>query len=313
MSENFTSIAFDSLKAQAKALEHIADTLDENFNFAVNAIMKTNGRTILSGMGKSGLVGQKIAATLASTGTPSLFLHPAEAFHGDLGMITSNDMIILLSYSGETEEVTRLIPSLQRFGNQIISIVGNPESTIAKHSDIVLNVKIEREICPNNLAPTTSTIATMAMGDALAVALMKARNFKPEDFARLHPGGSLGKKLLTRVKDVMRKDYIPMIDPNAEVREALFPLSRGRMGLVLVQTNGHLEGIVTDGDLRRAMINFDNFLELPIHKIMCETPKTVPEDSMLFDAEELMIANKIKAIVATNEEGKVSGILEIFD
>ncbi len=239
---NFVKIAVQSLQAQSRALNQIAEQLGDEFDAAIRLILNCCGRVIVSGVGKSGLVGKKISATLASTGTPSFFIHPTEAYHGDLGMIKPEDLVILISYSGETDEVIKLIPSLNEFGNPLISIVGNRNSTIAKHSGIVLDVAVEREICPNNLAPTTSTLATMAMGDALAVALIKARNFKPMDFARFHPGGSLGRRLLARVRDVMRKDNLPIVAPQTTARDCLFTMTTGRLGLVLVVESGRLQG-----------------------------------------------------------------------
>ena len=310
--QEILDIAKEALANQTDAINKMAGKLGSEFVQAVEAILETKGRVIICGMGKSGLVGKKMAATFASTGTPSFFLHPAEAFHGDLGMITADDLLILISYSGETDEVIQLIPSLEHFGNFIVSMVGDGTSTLGKHSHVVLDISVEREICPNNLAPTTSTLATMAMGDALAVALIRLRGFKADDFARFHPGGSLGRRLLTRVKDVMHT-RLPFIPKGATLRDTLLAMTDGRMGLALIMDGKRLEGIITDGDLRRAMIKGIDSLDHPVDHFMSRNPATVFEEDMFVDAEQLMIDKKIKALVATNQAGEVTGIVEIFD
>ena len=292
---------------------HMSEELGDEFENAVNMILKNQGRTVICGMGKSGLVGKKMAATFASTGTPSFFMHPAEAFHGDLGMLARDDLLILISYSGETEEIINLLPSVKHFGNKIISIVGNTKSTMAKHSDIVLNAKVEREVCPNNLAPTTSTLAAMGMGDALAVALIKERNFQAEDFARYHPGGSLGRRLLTKVSDVMHTSNLPAIHAEVPLKDAVVSISEGRLGLVVIVENEQVRGIVTDGDLRRALVNQVDINNASIGDIMTENPITITADMMLVDAEALMLEKKIKALVVTEADNQMIGILEIFD
>ncbi|MCV2403901.1 KpsF/GutQ family sugar-phosphate isomerase [Marinomonas sp. C2222] len=303
-----------TLSTQAQALANLSNRITEEFPKAVNMMLACKGRVIICGMGKSGLIGKKIAATLASTGTPSFFLHPGEAFHGDLGMIQSGDLLVLISYSGETEELMRLLPSLKSFGNKSIAIVGNMESTLAQHCDCVLDISVDRETCPNNLAPTTSTTMTTAMGDALAVALMESRDFQPQDFARFHPGGSLGRKLLTRVKDLMHKDHLPVCSSNTSLKEAISVMTRGRMGVVLIQDDGELLGIFTDGDLRRAMLTQgDGMIDKPMSLLMTANPKTIHEDTMIVQAEELMLEQKITLLIAVNDAQQVSGILEIFD
>lgn len=307
------AIAKESLTEQAKALINMSADLGDEFVRAINMILKTKGRVVVCGMGKSGLVGQKMTATFASTGTPSFFMHPAEAFHGDLGMLIHDDLLILISYSGETEEIINLLPSLKHFGNQIISLVGNTESTMAKHSDVVLNVKVEREVCPNNLAPTTSTMATMGMGDALAVALIKARNFQAKDFARYHPGGSLGRRLLTRVADVMHTDNLPVVSADTPLAKAVVAISEGRLGLVVIIENKQITGIVTDGDLRRALVEQVDMNHARIGDIMTSNPITITADIMLVDAEALMLAKKIKALIVADDNKQLTGILEIFD
>ena len=310
--QEILGIAREALANQTDAINKMAAKLGGEFVRAVEAILETRGRVIICGMGKSGLVGKKLAATFASTGTPSFFLHPAEAFHGDLGMVTADDLLILISYSGETDEVIQLIPSLEHFGNFIVSMVGERASTLAKHSSVVLDISVEREICPNNLAPTTSTLATMAMGDALAVALIKLRGFRADDFARFHPGGSLGRRLLTRVKDVMHT-RLPVISKGATLRDTLLAMTDGRMGLALIMDGKKLEGIITDGDLRRAMIKGIDSLDHAGDDFMSQNPATVFEEDMFVDAEQMMIEKKIKALVATNQAGEVTGIVEIFD
>ena len=291
----------------------MADELGDEFEKAVQLILQTKGRVVVCGMGKSGLVGKKMTATFASTGTPSFFMHPAEAFHGDLGMLAREDLLILISYSGETDEILNLLPSIKHFGNKIISIVGNKQSTMAKHSDIVLNVRVEKEVCPNNLAPTTSTLATMGMGDALAVALIKERGFQAADFARYHPGGSLGRRLLTRVKDVMHTRNLPAVHANMPLKDAVLAISEGRLGLVVIVELGQVKGIVTDGDLRRALVNRVDINQAQIGDIMTENPVTITPDMMLADAENLMLEKKIKALIVVDQNHQMSGILEIFD
>jgi len=307
------SIAKESLTEQAGALMNLSCELGDEFITAVNLILQTEGRVVVCGMGKSGLVGKKMTATFASTGTPSFFMHPAEAFHGDLGMLAREDLLILISYSGETEEIINLLPSVKHFGNKIISIVGNIQSTMAQNSDVILNVKVEREVCPNNLAPTTSTLATMGMGDALAVALIKERNFQAEDFARYHPGGSLGRRLLTRVSDVMHTKNLPVITADASLKETVLTISEGRLGLVVVTDRKQVRGIVTDGDLRRALVKKVDMNQAEVKDIMTQNPVTIVPDMMLIDAESLMMEKKIKALVVTDERKNMLGILEIFD
>ena len=252
-----------------------------------------------------------MVATFASTGTPSFFLHPAEAFHGDLGMLKPIDVLILISYSGETEELIKLIPSLKSFGNKIIAMTGNGKSTLAKHADIWLDISVEREVCPNNLAPTTSTLATMAMGDALA-AIIAAIQFKPMDFARYHPGGSLGRKLLTRVSDVMHSPA-PIVSPSTSFHDCLLAMTESRMGLTVVLDEGVLVGIVTDGDLRRALLQNQGVTGSTVDRFMKRNPHTIEESSQLSEAETYMIDNKIRALAVTNHANAIVGVVEIFD
>lgn len=296
------------------SLRWVADAIDEQFTKVVDAILNTEGKVIVIGIGKSGLIGKKIAATFASTGTPSFFLHPGEAFHGDLGMVGRDDMVILISYSGETDEVLKLIPFLQWNKNAIISITGNPNSTVAKNSHYHLNIAIRQEACPLALAPTSSTTAALVMGDALAVALMESRGFQHEDFARFHPGGSLGRKLLVKVKDLMRTDSLPFINEDATFTELLLRMSEGRLGMVIVGDQGHVKGIVTDGDLRRALIRHPDTGSLTISEMMTKTPVFVDENEFIHNAEQLMIDKKITVVLVGSASGRsVSGIYQIYN
>lgn len=309
---NHLRIAKEALIAQATAVSDLADRLDSEFQSAVDLILGCKGRTVVCGMGKSGLIGQKMVATFASTGTPSFFLHPAEAFHGDLGMLKPIDVLILISYSGETEELIKLIPSLKSFGNKIIAMTGNGKSNLAKHADIWLDISVEREVCPNNLAPTTSTLATMAMGDALAVALIEATQFQPMDFARYHPGGSLGRKLLTRVKDVMHSPA-PVVNRNASFHECLLVMTKSRLGLAVVMDGERLIGIVTDGDLRRALLDNMAVTGETVDEFMTSNPHTTLDEAHLSEAESYMRNHKIRALAVKNISGKLVGVVEIFD
>ena len=296
------------------SLKEVAHKIGEEFTATVNTILNSKGKLIVAGVGKSGLIGRKIAATLASTGTPGFFLHPGEAFHGDLGMVEPNDLVILISYSGETDEVLKIIPFLKWNKNTIISITGNPNSTIAKNSDYHLNVCITREACPLELAPTSSTTVTLVMGDALAVALMEARQFQHEDFARFHPGGSLGRKLLVKVKDLMRKDNLPYIDKNASFTEMLLCMSEGKLGLVIVGNSNRIEGVVTDGDLRRALVRNPDTSQLHISEMMTANPVIIDPEEYISQAEQLMIERKIATILVGSEENKtIAGVYQIYN
>ncbi len=299
---------------EIESLREVAGAIGDEFTAAVKAILNSKGKLIVAGVGKSGLIGRKIAATLASTGTPSFFLHPGEAFHGDLGMVEPNDLVILISYSGETDEVLKIIPFLKWNKNSIISITGNPNSTIAKNSDHHLNVCITREACPLELAPTSSTTVTLVMGDALAVALMEARQFQHEDFARFHPGGSLGRKLLVKVKDLMRKDNLPYIDKNASFTEMLLCMSEGKLGLVIVGNPTKIEGVVTDGDLRRALVRNPDTSQLVITEMMSANPVIIDPEEYISQAEQLMIEKKIATIlVGSAKKRTIAGVYQIYN
>ena len=299
---------------QAQALTAVASRIGNDFVRAIELISNIKGRVVISGMGKSGIIGRKIAATLASTGTPSFFVHPGEAYHGDLGMITPDDLVLLLSYSGETDEVIKLIPFLKHFSIPTISICGRADSKLARNSDVFLDIGVARETCPNNLAPTTSTTATLVMGDALAVALMKVKSFQPHQFAVFHPGGSLGRRLLTRVKDVMHQDF-PVSDVEDNIRSVIGDITRGRLGLTVVTKNGKLKGVITDGDLRRAIYAHDDFRSLTAGDIMSSKPLCINPDTMFAEAEAMMTASKVSALLVVKEQDQetIVGIVKIFD
>lgn len=307
---NHLQTAKNVFEIEAQAIANLTSLLDEQFSFSVEAILKSTGRVVICGMGKSGLIGKKIMATLASTGTPCFFMHPGEAFHGDLGMVSPDDVFIALSNSGETEEVIRLLPFLKDNGNTIIAITGRPSSTLAINADHHLNVFVPKEACPLQLAPTSSTSATLVMGDALAVALMQARHFKPHDFARFHPGGSLGRKLLTRVKHEMRTMPLPVVLPNAPMKDVIHTMSDGRLGLCIV---GDALGIITDGDLRRHLDqNPSELMNKTAQELMTANPRTIDANEMLSRAEELMNQAKITSLLVT-EDNKLVGVIQIYD
>jgi arabinose-5-phosphate isomerase len=300
---------------QSSALNAVGARIGAEMIEAVELILSVRGRVVVTGMGKSGIIGQKIAATLSSTGTPSFFVHPGDAFHGDLGMICSDDVIVLISYSGETEEVIKLLPYLNHISAPLILVSGGRSSTLAQHARLTLDVSVERETCPNNLAPTTSSTATLVMGDALAIALMNARCFLPADFAKFHPGGSLGRKLLTRVSDVMHINYTRLA-PTDEFMHVMSAVTKTRLGLaVIVDAEGQLLGVISDGDMIRAMQRTsDNpFANLMARDFMTSTPITVSETAMFSDAESLMETSGVTSLVAINELGHPCGIVKAFD
>lgn len=314
MSNTILDNAIRTFEIEANAVSNLVNLLTPDFENAVTTILNCKGKVIVTGMGKSGIVGNKIAATLASTGTPAFFLHPGEAYHGDLGMISKLDVVIAISNSGQTDEILRLIPFLEDNGNVLIAMTGQPQSTLALNSHIHLNVSVPEEACPLSLAPTSSTTVTMVMGDALAVALMKERNFQEEDFARYHPGGNLGKRLLSRVKDVMKKNGLPCVSPTTTLTNVLLEISKARLGLVIVTFEDKILGIVTDGDVRRAMEkNRKDFFDISAGEIMTKNPKTIKLDARLKEAEELMKSNKIHSLLVTDADDRLKGVLEIYD
>lgn len=303
--------AKDTLAIEIEGLQQVSQNLDHHFDKAIQALLKCSGKVIISGMGKSGLVGQKIAATLASTGTSSFFMHPGEALHGDLGMVSPEDAVILLSYSGETEELLRMLAFLKDGGNLTLSITGKPESTLAQNTQFHLNAAVPREACPLQLAPTASTTATLALGDAIAMCLMHARGFKAEDFARFHPGGSLGRKLLTKVGHAMRTENLPFASSSISPQELLIKMSEGKLGLALMGSPENLEGIITDGDLRRALIKYGSLAGFKVGDIMTRNPVKVNASDRLSDVETLMREKRITAVPVFSD-GKVAGVLQLF-
>lgn len=304
--------AREVLRQQAAAIAALAQRLDDSFDRAIELLHRTPGHVVISGMGKSGLIGQKIAATFASTGTPSFFVHPAEAYHGDLGMITAQNTVVLLSYSGETEEVVRLLPHLRRMRVPLIGLVGCMDSTLAREVDVALDVSVAREACPNNLAPTSSTLAALAMGDALAVALIHERKFGPHDFARFHPGGSLGRRLCSHVSDSMRIAPLPLLRPQDPLREAVLALAQGRCGIaVVVDPTRKPLGMISEHDLRTALETGEDPLSMPVSMIMGRELPLVDASARMSEAEDLARQFEVSTVVAIDEHGKVAGILDL--
>ncbi len=306
---NFQKIAKEVLKTEA---EELLNASVEGMEKAVEIAYNTKGKLIITGVGKSGLIGSKIAATLASTGTPSFFIHPTEALHGDLGMITKDDSVLAISYSGESEELIKILPHIKRFEVPLIAMTGKMESTLARYADCVLNVYVNKEACPLNTAPTSSTTLTLAMGDALAVCLMKKRNFTKEDFASFHPGGSLGKQLFVKVKDLMKKEF-PTADENDTLQEAIIKMTEGKLGHVLFLDNGKIKAVLSDGDLRRAMMSDKFDLEQKAVIFATQNPKTISREILAADALKFMEDNKIQFLPVTDENGKIVGVIHIHN
>jgi len=305
--------ALSLTQAYKLGIERFENMLGDEFSKAVKLMSKSSAHIIICGMGKSGLVGRKISSTLASTGTPSIFLHPAEAIHGDLGKVQKNSIVLLISYSGETGEIIALIPALKRLEVTIIALTGVKESTLASKSDIILDTSVDREACPLNLAPTTSTMITMVLGDALAVSLMEVKNFKQEDFALTHPGGSLGKRLLSSVKDEMKQNNLPFVEKQSTVQEVLVKMTEGRLGLALVGSKEKLHGVITDGDIRRALIDNNQFSQLKAIDLMNKNPLTAFESDNLQVAEKRMREAKVQCLVVKNNINEVVGVIQIFE
>ena len=299
--------------AYGDAITRLDNALGAPFEAAVEMILATSGHVVVCGMGKSGLIGRKIAATLASTGTPSLFLHPAEAIHGDLGMVRSGDVMILISNSGETEEIVRLLPALQRLDARIIALTAGQASSMARAAQIVLDISVDREACPLNLAPTTSAMNTLVLGDAIAVALMEARGFEAADFAMTHPGGALGRRLLTRVRDQMRSDALPFVDAGAPVQDAILVMTEGRLGMALVGSADNLQGVLTDGDLRRLLLRGVDLATTPVGEVASSRPLTIGADQLMADAEARMQESRVQCLVVTDATNRVVGIVQIFE
>ena len=320
---NIIDKAVECLESEARAVMSLIPRLDETFLRAVDAIRNCKGKIVVTGVGKSGHIGSKIAATLASTGTPAFFLNPLDAYHGDLGMLGADDLVLAISYSGATEELLRFLPLIQAKRITIIGMSGNDESLLARYSDIHLNIAVEKEADPLNLIPTASTTATMALGDALACALMEAKRFQPTDFARLHPGGDLGRKLLAKVEDVMFTENLPFLTPDMPLNEAIEIVTNGTLGIGIVIekeqsdnvpcTKGRLVGIITDGDIRRGMQRLGQaFFATPVSAIMSKNPKTISQSAKIVDAGEMMNHHSIHTLIVLNDDNTVCGVIDSF-
>jgi len=313
MKEQIINKAAECLQCEAEAIKALIPRLDENFLRAVEAIRDCKGKIVVTGVGKSGHIGSKIAATLASTGTPAFFLNPLDAYHGDLGMLASEDLVLAISYSGATEELLRFLPLIQAKHITIIGMSGNPESLLARYSDIHLNIAVEKEADPLNLVPTASTTATLALGDALACALVEANHFQPTDFAKLHPGGDLGRKLLAKVEDVMFTQNLPFLTPDMPLSEAIEIVTKGTLGIGIVVENEALVGIITDGDIRRAMMRLgQEFFATPVSAIMSKNPKTISRSAKIVEAGETMNHYSIHTLIVLDDAAHVVGVIDSF-
>ena len=312
---DFVKIAREVLEIEAAELLRCAKSLGSEIEEAVNIVMETKGKLIVTGVGKSGLVGAKIAATLASTGTSSFFLHPTEAMHGDLGMIGKDDAVLAISYSGESEELIKILPHIKRFDIPLIGMARDKNSSLGKYSDVFLSINIEKEACPLDTAPTSSTTLTLGVGDALAVCLMKKRDFKKSDFASFHPGGSLGKQLFIKVSDLMRTKNLPIVSESTQLKDAIVVMSEGRLGNVLITNkNSELVGLLSDGDLRRALLSEDFSMENRALVYACKKPKVLDNANLLAsDALKIVEEHKIQLLVVTNKKGQIDGVLHIHD
>lgn len=310
---NYKEIAQQTLQTEAQTLLESAKNIDDVFDKAVEMVLACKGKLIVTGVGKSGLIGAKMAATFASTGTPSFFLHPTEALHGDLGMIGKEDVVLAISYSGESEELSSILPHIKRFNTPLIGMTRDKNSTLGRYSDLVIDVVVDKEACPLNIAPTSSTTLTLALGDALAVCLMKAKNFQKSDFASFHPGGALGKQLFVKVKDLMRTKDLPLIGADTKVKDAIVKISEGRLGTVLVvDEDERLLALVSDGDIRRALMSEDFSLQESVWKYATKNPKTIEDENLLASEALVMIEEmKIQLLVVTDSKKRVQGVLHI--
>jgi arabinose-5-phosphate isomerase len=313
--EGLRALAQEVFRLEAAAILRLTERLGDAFERAVRLLLQCQGHAVVTGMGKSGAIGKKIAATLSSTGTPALFLHPAEGIHGDLGAVTGRDVVLMLSYSGETDELMTILPALKRLGVPLIVMTGNLQSTLANAADVDLDVSVEREACPLNLAPTASAAAMLAMGDALALAVMTLRRFTPDDFARLHPGGTLGRRLLLRVRDVMRTgERLAVIHVSEPTKSAFAAITKARAGAcVVVDDDGKLCGIVTDGDLRRALLRDVNLFHAPVTEVMTKTPKVIHPDALATEALRLMQTHQIDDLPVVDEGRRPVGMVDVQD
>ena len=312
LEEKILSVAKDTISIEAKAIANLENLLDQDFVKAVQCIYNSKGRVIITGIGKSAIIASKIVATLNSTGTPAVFMHAADAIHGDLGTILKADVVVCISKSGNTPEIKVLLPLIKNFHNKIIAITGNKDSFLGLQSDYVLNAYVEMEACPNNLAPTTSTTAQLVLGDALAVCLLHLRGFSSKDFAKYHPGGALGKKLYLRVSDITSQNLMPQVTPTTNVRDVIIEISEKMLGVAAVIENEKVIGIVTDGDIRRMLRNNDAFVHLTAADIMSKDPKTVDQDMMAVEALDVLEKNKISQLIAV-EDGKYAGVVHIHN
>lgn len=309
----YIDVAINCLRDEAGAVLHLIDNINADFDKAVELILHCSGKLIVTGVGKSGHIGAKIAATLSSTGTPSFFVNPLDVFHGDLGVITKEDVVLALSNSGQTDELLRFLPYLLEQKIPVIGMTGNPKSPLAQNSTVHLNAAVAKEAGPLGLAPTSSTTAALAMGDALACALMDARDFKASDFAQFHPGGTLGRRLLTKAKDIMRTEDLPVISPTMTLGEAVIHVSNGRLGLCVAQEEDKIVGIITDGDIRRAIqASRDNFFQTTVAEVMTRTPKTVSPEAKVSEIESILNTNKIHCVLVTAPDGRLLGIVDSF-
>lgn len=305
--------AIQCIKDEAQAVLDLIPQLDADFDKAVQLILDCQGKVIVTGVGKSGHIGAKIAATLASTGTPSFFVNPLDVYHGDLGVMAKGDVVLAISNSGQTDELLRFIPMVLHMQIPIIAMSGNPKSLLAKYATCHLNVSVKKEACPLNLAPTSSTTATLVMGDALAVALMEMRHFRPQDFAQFHPGGELGKRLLTTAQDVMLTDNLPVLSADMQLGDAIILVSKGKLGLGVAMREGRVEGIITDGDIRRAMEKWQKeFFSHTVGDIMTRQPKRVGVDAKISEIQKLMNKHKIHSVLVTDQEGYLLGIVDRY-
>ena len=308
------ALARKVLQTEAAAILALIDRLDERFERAIHLLIDCRGRVIVTGMGKSGIICRKIAATLSSTGTPAFFLHPAEAIHGDLGVLQSDDVIVALSYSGETDELLRLLETIKRLGARLIAITGNPQSTLSKAADVALDCHVSQEACPLNLVPTASTSAALALGDALAMTLLVAKGFKQEDFANLHPGGKLGKRLMRAEQLMHAGDQAPIVRSGDEMREVIYEISRKKLGMsCVVDAAGRLIGIITDGDLRRHMADMANLLAQRADAVMTRNPVTISPDTLAVEVLNTLERRKITSVVVVNGEQQVLGVVHLHD
>ncbi|MDD3323984.1 MAG: KpsF/GutQ family sugar-phosphate isomerase [Sulfurospirillaceae bacterium] len=312
---DFKQIAKEVIELEAKELAHAATLIGDEMAEATNLIANIKGKLIVTGVGKSGLIGAKIAATLASTGTSSFFLHPTEAMHGDLGMISKDDAVLAISYSGESEELIKILPHVKRFDIPLIGMAKSKNSSLGRYSDVFLALHVEKEACPLDAAPTTSTTLTLALGDALAVCLMKKKNFQKEDFASFHPGGSLGRRLFVKVKDLMLHNDLPIVSESTPLKDAIVAMSEGRLGNVLIaDNNSKLLAVLSDGDLRRALMRSDFSMEASALEYATKNPKTITNSNLLAsDALALIESCKIQLLVVTDESGKIEGVLHIHN